>query len=104
MKTKIFNQAKWLVAIIAMLTINSTNVWAAAPKLSDMSFSTSGSVRIVNEDFSGVSTTTPATATVANTVSQSAYGIFNYMYNNNTSNSYAILNNSDFLCNRYIFW
>lgn len=94
MKTKIFNQAKWLVAIIAMLTINSTNVWAAAPKLSDMSFSTSGSVRIVNEDFSGVSTTTPATATVANTVSQSAYGIFNYMYNNNTSNSYAILNNS----------
>lgn len=80
--------------MLILATMISTNVWAAAPKLSDMSFSTSGSVRIVNEDFSGVSTTTPATATVANTVSQSAYGIFNYMYNNNTSNSYAILNNS----------
>lgn len=83
--------ARWLMAVIAILTIGVGNAWGTTISLSDLTFSTSNSVRIINEDFSGVSTCSK-TDKVANTVSQTDFGVFNYIYNNQTYNTYAIQN------------
>lgn len=74
---------------LCMLTVGSGNAWGAAPTLSDLSFSTENSVRIVNENFSGASAT-DQTATKGENSNLSGFGVFNKVYNNSTSNHYAI--------------
>ena len=78
---------------LCMLTVGVGQMWGAAPTLSDLSFSTSGSVRIINEDFESLSTSSK-TAKI-NVTDATAYGVFNKMYNNNTGNTYAIVSNSN---------
>lgn len=89
MKKLLLTKTRWLVTIILLLSLGVSQVWAGDPTLADLSFSTSGSVRIINEDFGSCSTFS-RTAKVAKSVSQTEYGVFNYLYNNNTSNSYGI--------------
>ena len=86
---------KYAACLFLGLILCVGNAWGTAPTLSDMSFSTSNSVRIVNEDFNSLSTTS-ATATVAvSKTDHTAYGVFNCFYNNNMSNTYAIVNNAN---------
>ena len=80
------------IALAMVFMVGVGNAWADPIQLSDLVFSTSNSVRIINEDFSSCSTSYPRTTTVAITTSQSAYGVFNYMYNNKTDNKYGIQN------------
>lgn len=80
---------KLMFVLVLILTIGSGNAWGAAPTLSDLSFSTESSVRIVNENFNGLSTTDQhATKTAGSTLS--GFGAFDKVYNGNTNNHYAI--------------
>ena len=86
---------RYAVVVLFVLTLGAGNVLGTTPTLDDLEFSTSNSVRIVNEDFNSLNTVTK-TATVAITkTDQTEYGVFNCIYNNNTSNSYKIVNNEN---------
>ena len=80
---------KSLLLLCALVV--GTNAWASdALTTSDFTLPTPQ----FSENFNSLSTTS-ATATINNS-SQTAYGVFNKMYNNNTSNSYAIASNGTF--------
>lgn len=78
-----------MLILSMLLFLGIGNVWGTAPTLSDLSFSTESSVRIVNENFNGLSTTNK-TAKMAANADLSGFGAFNKGYNNSTSNHYAI--------------
>ena len=80
---------RFAVVLTLIFTLGVGEVWGAAPKLSDLSFSTESSVRIVNENFNACSTT-DKTAKMAANADLSGFGAFNKGYNNSTSNHYAI--------------
>ncbi len=75
------------LAMVAMVGVG--NAWADPIQLSDLVFSTSNTKRIVNEDFSGCSTTNQ-TATKSANSNLSGFGIFTKIMNGNTSNHYII--------------
>ena len=86
---------RYAAVVLFVFTLGAGNVFGTTPTLDDLEFSTSNSVRIVNEDFNSLNTVTK-TATVAYTkTDQTEYGVFNCIYNNNTSNSYKIVNNEN---------
>ncbi len=80
---------KYVCALVVLSILRVGTVLGAAPTLSDLSFSTESSVRIVNENFNGLSTT-DKTAKMAADASLSGFGVFNKGYNNSTSNHYEI--------------
>lgn len=80
---------RFAVVLTLIFTIGVGNMWGATPTLSDLSFSTESSVRIVNENFNGLSTSDKTAKMDAN-VDLSGFGAFNKGYNNSTSNHYAI--------------
>lgn len=65
-------------------------MWADGPDLNSLSWSTP----IVDENFNGLSATS-GTAKITSS-ELTAYGAFNRLYNNNTSNTYAIASNATF--------
>ena len=75
--------------LLCALVVGSGSVWATDLTTADLIWPTPQ----LSENFNGVSTTS-ATATING--STSAYGIFNKMYNNKTSNTYAIASNATF--------
>ena len=81
---------KLVSVLVLILTLGVGNVWGTAPTLSDLSFSTP----IVDEDFEDCSTTS-STSTNKNVVSLTGFGAFNYVYNNNASNTRAIVSNAN---------
>ena len=80
---------KYAAMFVMLFTIGVGNMWGATPTLSDLSFSTESSVRIVNDNFNGLSTS-DKTAKMAANADLSGFGAFNKGYNNSTSNHYAI--------------
>ena len=80
---------KVLILSMLLMSIGVGNAWGVAPTLSDLSFSTESSVRIVNENFNGLSTTDQhATKAAGSTLS--GFGTFDKVYNGNANNHYAI--------------
>lgn len=77
------------ITMLLLIVFSIEQMWAVAPTLDDLNFSTSGSVRIVNENFNACSTTDKTSKMAANTT-LSGFGAFNIGYNNSTSNHYAI--------------
>lgn len=94
MKQNHFNRL--LMLIVAFMTMCVTQVRGANPTLSDLSFSTP----IVSENFESCTAVTESnlsTAKVAVTKKdQTAYGVFNCIYNNNTDNKYGITSNATY--------
>lgn len=83
-----FSNIKKLCIITLLLIFGVGSMRGATPELADFDM---GSPTIINENFNSLATVS-RTATVANTTAQTAFGVFNYLYNNNTSNTYAIAN------------
>lgn len=86
---------RYAVVVLFVLTLGAGNVWGTTPTLDDLEFSTSNSVRIVNEDFNSLNTVTKTASVAVTKTDQTEYGVFNCIYNNNTSNSYNIVNNAN---------
>lgn len=86
---------KYVSAFLLLLTLGVGNAWGATPTLDDLEFSTSNSVRIVNEDFNSLNTVTKNATVAVTKTDQTEFGVFNCIYNNNTSNSYKIVNNEN---------
>ena len=84
---------RFAAVLCLLFTLSTGEMWGDALKLSDLVFSTDSSKRIVNEDFSGCSTTSGHDTKSANS-SLSGYGVFNKIYNNSTSNYYKIENST----------
>lgn len=85
-------QTRWLVTIILLLSLGITNAWGTDPTLSDLSFPTENTKLIVDENFNSLSTVSRTSTVAVSTTNQTAYGVFNCIYNNNTNNTYAIEN------------
>ncbi len=86
MKTKI----RFLAFVLMSMMLSINQVWATTPTLSDLSFDEP----LVQEGFESCSTAT-YTAKQSHVTSYTNLGNLNYVYNNNTSNSYAIASNSN---------
>ena len=76
--------------LLCALVVGSSYAWATDVTTADFTMPTPQ----FSENFNSLSTTS-ATATINNS-SQTAYGVFNKMYNNNTKNTYAIASNATF--------
>ena len=88
-KLQVNSFMRFAVVLTLIFTLGVGNMWGATPTLSDLSFSTESSVRIVNDNFNGLSTD-DKTAKMAANADLSGFGAFNKGYNNRTSNHYAI--------------
>lgn len=85
-KIKFLEQSRWLMVMIVMCLMGTSNVWAVdPPTLSDLSFGTP----IIDENFNNVSKV--SRTTIVNPAGNlSGYGVFDKIYNNSTLNTYAV--------------